>query len=473
MQGAYHHHICMPMPWLQKIIEKQFEKQVEEIAVPLEWVLYNLNAAKYITNYDFENTDDNKKNFEFMEAYLTVMLSDPSFNCYRSDNTVVGAQDSLNCDDKMIQTLSLQCTESIQRPLSGKKMAPDDCEDWAMLILMMFKALQYYCDKSTEVTKNNFDLFDCSKINDALKHDLQFLLNTTKKILQKSKFEVYLVTGGATNPSVTEPLDLSTSECCGHEFAFLKDCHSHATVLEGTHWTKIVLQKEKDKPTPTNEIIRNLDKEKMINSRQQIDVTMNGPRNYWKYFWRIMFTLNDQVIVTVQKNKDKNVCYYGGILQDVISHYTEEQTTKDIKMQDVISHYTEEQTTKDIKMQDFISHDPEKQKTKDIVFLDTYKKDTKETKNTLIPKLAEIYENINLPKSKEDNFKTYIQNKQWQNSPIVEFKEKENQKTHNYFFVSKDQKENVKKILSQNKRTVQYVRDLPFMSGFLCKYTIT
>lgn len=241
------HRIYLPMPLLERALEAQ------NSVVPLEWLGYNVYGACLLMNVN-PNQFNDKTNLcsedvhwpEFFEALITLVTCDPSFNVYFSDLVPVSVTQGVTIKNRREFMYEWEPSESIQRPLSKEKIAPDDCEDWAMLLKMMSMAASYHNKRTQNFETLANQLHKCRLLEKLSKQSIEGIAAIIMHLawaVDKNKMVVNMSCGIAGAPSLSK--QSAGGQPGGHEFCFLytdQPCPGEETcytsILEGTNWTK-------------------------------------------------------------------------------------------------------------------------------------------------------------------------------------------------------------------------------------------
>lgn len=246
--------IDMPIPLLDTLMEKYDD------IYPLTWLAYDVYGACVLEHIDprklkAASPEDAKMNFgsvcwpEFLENVLTMSCCDPRWNKYYSDLNIVAVRRQLGVDNKMHYFFEVVDTESMQRPLSDKKLQPDDCEDWAMFAKMKFLAFKYYAKMMSGKTDDEVRAqMRESKLLKGLDNDtldgIWKAIQCIAKLIEQGKLYLKMCCGVAGAPSLSKKYDASDHPS-GHEFCVLyatEPCEDKdkcfASVVEGTAWVK-------------------------------------------------------------------------------------------------------------------------------------------------------------------------------------------------------------------------------------------
>lgn len=248
MMRALANRIYMPMPMLELVVEKQ------NSIVPLDWVGYNVYGACLLMGVDpatlAGETDLCNTGVhwpEFLEAFVTITTSDPAFNVYFSDLAPAAVKEEVTTKNRREWVYEWEPTEAIQRPLSGVKMAPDDCEDWAMLLKMISMAVSFHAHRIEQGRLSwEGELMRCpllSSLSQDSRSGIAAIIRHLAWAIDNKMLSVQMSCGIAGAPSLSK--DSAGGQPGGHEFCFLyadRACpgeeRAYASVIEGTNWTK-------------------------------------------------------------------------------------------------------------------------------------------------------------------------------------------------------------------------------------------
>eukprot|EP00961_Rhodomonas_salina_P291748 3932277-Rhodomonas_salina.1 len=120
-------------------------------AVSLHAVVYFLHAASLLEGVsagdDNSHFDVNPRlTFRVFRRTQTLFTIDGGADKYTSDVAPVGVSETVNIDDTVSLGLQMEETENMQMPWSQIAMRGDDCEDYAMAILLIALSLEFHAD---------------------------------------------------------------------------------------------------------------------------------------------------------------------------------------------------------------------------------------------------------------------------------------------------------------------------------------
>eukprot|EP00961_Rhodomonas_salina_P170259 2294720-Rhodomonas_salina.1 len=183
-------------------------------------------------------------------------------------------------------------------------MKPDDCEDWAMFIRMLFTCFKHNTFQPTEFAGYTTGL---QKITEEDWNGLLTMSQVYHNWAQNGMLTVDMVCGSAGAPSMTNEKFYGPPS--GHEFCIL---HAniqnilYANVLEGTNWTCNTMLPEQDCKQLIKTFIDHIKDTKGISEPRVCFLQNMGinPENPCATFYRCVYSLADKILIGVSKNKE-------------------------------------------------------------------------------------------------------------------------------------------------------------------------
>lgn len=334
--------IDMPMPLLEKMVESQTD------IIPFPWVAYFIYGACLIENINPSNFDsaavDDASWTSFFETFVTLITCDPGYNVYKPDTVPIGVKKEVGINNRSIETWEFEVTESIQRPFSKVKMAPDDCEDWAMLLKLMSMGPEYHAKKTDDELLKELD--NCHLFTNLSKGSKKGIVNITRKLAELSgsgRLNVRMSCGIAGAPNLNPAsYNPERDHPGGHEFCFFYESGEHktgkqgkyyASILEGTNWTKCT---HLDYRITSALNMMCMEKARRIGIKNTENIRIRGMQHVGgaresvlEAFWRNIIALGDCVLVSTT-GAEKKVKQYGANVGRLLDYYEDGQKSDSV-----------------------------------------------------------------------------------------------------------------------------------------------
>ena len=287
--------------------------------------------------------------FKVLTHMQRLFTSNAHMDRYDGDKVPIGVQKWLTLDNQMTEFYMLYDTEDIRCPLNKKCKKPQDCEDTAMLQLMVTLACNENLEDVEELLRQREsyirqELVGLKKLSATTREMLLENLLGLCKNVRDGTFTSCLLTVTAGDACVSDGKMRVNGEGCGHECSMTlgwdeqEKEYSEVALMEGTYWTLNSTTMEPGDIQELNDLTRKvvtcLDECKYTGEIRPLKVSQVGFRDQSDGlecgsigFYRCVWSIRDYVLLTVD-TKNKTLKRWGASLDDLIASFSKKQSER-------------------------------------------------------------------------------------------------------------------------------------------------